>query len=62
MRVVAILFIVVTLVANFYFNNITSLVVAMFAFPVLVGLLLRKRKRHQKPTKVHPEKTSDDFV
>lgn len=45
MRTAAILFIVLALVANFYFNNLTSLVVAMVSFPVLLWVLLKKKKR-----------------
>ncbi|HEY0041185.1 MAG TPA: hypothetical protein VGB71_11010 [Flavisolibacter sp.] len=45
MRIAAILFIVVTLTINFVYNNLSSLVLAMFSFPVLLWLLRRKKKR-----------------
>lgn len=45
MRVAAILFILLSVSANFYFNNPSSLVLAMFSFPLLVMLLLKKRKQ-----------------
>lgn len=54
MRVAAILFIVLTIVANFIFNNITSLVVAMFAFPVLLWVLLKRKKRTGHPPPAVP--------
>jgi len=44
MRAAAIIFILLSVTANFYFNNLSSLVLAMFSFPVLIGLLLRKKK------------------
>ncbi|HUC80734.1 MAG TPA: hypothetical protein VMR70_07435 [Flavisolibacter sp.] len=52
MRVVAILFVVLTLVANFVFNNITSLVVAILSFPVFLWALLKKKKRRNPPPPV----------
>jgi 4-hydroxybenzoate polyprenyltransferase len=61
MRIAAVIFILLSVGANFYFNNLTSLVVAMFSFPVLLWLLLKRRKRVWKanpdPTLHHPEKT-----
>jgi hypothetical protein len=45
MRVVAILFIVASVTANFIYNQLTTLVLAMFYFPVLIWLLLKKKKK-----------------
>ncbi|RYF78765.1 MAG: hypothetical protein EON98_15355 [Chitinophagaceae bacterium] len=45
MRIAALIFIILAVGANFYFNNLTSLVVAMFSFPVLVWVLLRRRRK-----------------
>jgi hypothetical protein len=44
MRVAAIIFILLSVTVNFYYNNPSSLVLAMFSFPVLLWLLLSKRK------------------
>jgi Flp pilus assembly protein TadB len=44
MRIAAIIFIILAVVANFFFNNLTVFVLAMFSFPVLLWLLLKKRK------------------
>ena len=49
MRVAAIIFILLSLATNFYFDNPSSLVLAMFSFPVLVWLLLKKRKPKADP-------------
>lgn len=61
MRFAAILFIVASLGVNFVYNNLSSLVLAMFAFPVLLMLLLKKNKRKphhsKKPQAGQPEKT-----
>jgi hypothetical protein len=59
MRVVAIVFILLSVGANFYYNNITSLVLAMFSFPVLIWLLVKKKKRAMPGTTV-PEKQKQD--
>ena len=62
MRAVAIIFILLSVGANFYFNNLSSLVLAMFSFPVLVWLLVRKRKPKVKTEVDAPRnnpKTSD---
>ena len=45
MRIIAILFIVLSVAANFFFNNMASLLMAMFSFPVLLWVLLKKRKK-----------------
>jgi len=44
MRIAAIVFILLALIANFIFNNLTVFVLAMFSFPVLLWLLLKKHK------------------
>lgn len=44
MRIGAIIFIIVAVVANFIFNNLTVFVLAMFSFPVLLWVLLKKKK------------------
>lgn len=66
MRIAAILFILVSLGINFVYNNFSTLMLAMFSFPVLVVLLLRKKKRksdHRKiPQTNQPEKTDSPTV
>jgi hypothetical protein len=51
MRVVAILFIVASVTANFIYNQLTTLVLAMFSFPVLLWLLLKKKKKRVTASK-----------
>ena len=54
MRVVAILYIILSVGANFFVGSIQTFVLAAFSFPVLLWLLLRKRK-----TIVQSEKGDD---
>jgi len=62
MRIAAIIFITLSLVANFYYNNLTSLVAAMFSFPVLIWVLVKRRKKVGKVETgahhQHPENAS----
>lgn len=44
MRVAAIVYILLSLLANFWYGNLTTFVLAAFSFPLLVWLLVRKRK------------------
>jgi hypothetical protein len=45
MRVVAVLYIVLSLCANFWVGSLSTFVLATFSFPFLLWLLLRKRKK-----------------
>lgn len=54
MRIAAIVYIIITVVANFFIDNLTVLLLAMLSFPVLLWLLLKKRKT--KPVKHSPHK------
>ena len=45
MRIAAIVFIVLAVIANFVFDNLTIFVLAMFSFPVLLWVLLTKKKQ-----------------
>ena len=62
MRIAAILFILATLVVNFMYNNFSSLVLATLSFPVLLWLLLRRKKRKNEGEKIvhqhSPEKSA----
>jgi hypothetical protein len=52
MRVAAIIYIVLSLGANVIFDSLTVLLFAMFSFPLLLWLLLTKKKKtlsHPKP-------------
>jgi len=50
MRMAAIVYIVISVVANFIIDHFTVFVLAMFSFPVLIWLLLRREKsKNQKP-------------
>lgn len=58
MRITAVIFIVLAIGANFYFNNLTSLVVAMLSFPLLLVVLLKRKRRKlplQKKQMASPE-------
>ena len=46
MRIAAIIFIILSVVANFIFNTLPVFMLAMFSFPVLLWLLLKKKKPH----------------
>lgn len=65
MRAVAIIFILLSVSANFYYDNPSSLVLAMLSFPVLLWLLLTKRKRNLPPNAEppvnHPKTTDISF-
>jgi len=45
MRIAAIVFIVLAVIANFIFDNLTIFVLAMFSFPALLWVLLKKKKQ-----------------
>lgn len=45
MRIVAILYVVLSVSANFFYGNLTTFVLAAFSFPLLVWLLVRKQKK-----------------
>jgi|GEM_PF-4417171 len=53
MRITAVIFIVLAIGANFYFNNLTSLVVAMLSFPLLLVVLLKRKRRKVPLQKKH---------
>ena len=59
MRAVAVIFILLSIGANFYYNNLSSLVLAMFSFPVIVWLLVKKRKPKLKPEADNYRKDSE---
>ena len=64
MRITAVVFIVLAIAANFYFNNLTSLVVAMLSFPLLLVVLLKRKRRRlppQKPSPLPQEKVTTDL-
>lgn len=56
MRIAAIVYIILSLTANFIFDNLTVLVLAMLSFPLLLYVLLKKQSRQM----VQPLKKSDD--
>lgn len=45
MRIAAIVYITLSLLANFYYGNLTTFVLAAVSFPLLVWLLARRRKK-----------------
>lgn len=49
MRIAAIIYIVASIAVNFLVDNFTVFILAMLSFPVLVWLLLKKKK--VKPVK-----------
>ena len=53
MRIAAVLYILLSVGANFFIGNRLTFLLAALSFPVLVWLLLRKRQQVDKNEKPH---------